>query len=133
MTTMLQPSFILKSAALANWLGVLIFSKLLTNHAAFGKVDPLFSLTGLILILVWGLAFWSVSLNPQAMRPLLLVFVVEKLVYALNHGLWFFKGGSVAALLGSDMLLGIFYVVYGANDALYALLFFVAYRKTKPG
>lgn len=129
---MLQPNFILKSAAVANWLGVLIFSKLLINHAAFGKVDPLFSLAGLVLILVWGFAFWSVSLTPQAMRPLLLVFVVEKLAYTTNHAIWFFKGGSVAALWGQDMLLGIFYAVYGANDALYALLFFIAYRKTKP-
>lgn len=130
---MLQPAFILKSAALANWLGVLIFSKLLTNHAAFGKVDPLFSLAGLILILVWGLAFWSVSLNPQAMRPLLLVFVIEKLVYAANHAYWLFKGGSVVALLSQDLMLGIFYTIYGANDALYAVLFFIAYRKTRQG
>ncbi len=128
---MLQPNFILKSAAIANWLGVLIFSKLLTNHSAFGTVDPLFSLAGLILILVWGLAFWSVSSNPQAMKPLLLVFIVEKLVYTTNHALWFLKGSSVIALWSQDMLLGIFYTVYGANDALYALLFFIAYRKTK--
>ena len=129
---MLQPNFILKSAAVANWLGVLIFSKLLMNHATFGKVDPLFSLMGLILTLIWGLAFWSVSLNPQAMRPLLLVFVVEKLVYTTNHAIWFLKGGSLAALWQQDLLLSAFYSVYGANDALYALLFFIAYRKTKP-
>lgn len=128
---MLQPNFILKSAAIINWLGVLTFSKLLMNHAAFGKVDPLFSLAGLILILVWGIAFWVVGSNPQAMRPLLLVFVVEKLVYAANHAIWFLKGGSIAALWSQDMLLGVFYTVYGANDALYALLFLVAYRKVK--
>ena len=72
------------------------------------------------------------SSNPQAMKPLLLVFIVEKLVYTTNHALWFLKGSSVIALWSQDMLLGIFYTVYGANDALYALLFFIAYRKTKP-
>lgn len=128
---MLQANSILKSAAIANWLGVLILSKMLMNHSAFGTVDPLFSLAGLVLILVWGLAFWAVSLNPQEMKPLLLVFILEKLVYAGNHALWFLKGGSVVALWSQDVLLGIFYTVYGANDALYALLFFIAYRKTK--
>jgi len=129
---MLQPAFILKSAAIANWLGVLILSKLLMSHRAFGQVDPLFSLTGLILILVWGFAFWAVSLNAQSMRPLLLVFVVEKLVYAINHGLWFIKGGEISMLFNQDPLLGLFFAVYGANDALYAILFFLAYYKTKP-
>jgi hypothetical protein len=75
---MMQPSFILKMAAVANWLGVLILSKFLTNHHAFGVIDPLFSLTGLILILVWGLAFWSVSLNPQGMRPFVAGFLCGK-------------------------------------------------------
>jgi hypothetical protein len=127
---MLQPTFMLKSAALANWLGVLIMSKLLTSHRAFAQVDPLFSLAGLILILVWGLAFWAVSTNVQAMRPLLLVFVVEKLVYAANHALWFVRDGQLSTLFHQDALLGVFFAVYGINDALYALLFFFAYRAT---
>lgn len=128
---MFKPAFILKSAAVANWLGVLVLSKFLTNHRAFGQVDPLFSLTGLILILVWGLAFWAVSYNSYAMRPLMLVFVVEKLVYAVNHGIWFFKGGQIAALFGQDPMLGLFFTVYGINDAIYAVLFYIAYRSSR--
>ena len=56
------------------------------NH--LGKLYPMvFSLFGIIAIILWGLAYISVSKSYAKVRMLLLVFAVEKAVYV---GAWIY-------------------------------------------
>ncbi len=110
------------AAGLTNIGGVLMFSRLFTN-VAINNADPVVMSTfGLIMIVVWGLAYLGAAASSTSIRWLAAAFAVEKLVYVVYWARWISKN-SVADLYAIDKFAGVFYSVYGVND-LISLLFF---------
>ena len=106
--------------------GVLILSRLLTNEV-IPKIDPdVMSRFGLLMIVVWGLAFFATAKHYEKMKWLVGVFVIEKLVYALNWSIWISQN-NLSAVYEEDLMAGIFYTIYGINDWLFFVFFAVVF------
>lgn len=109
-------------AAIANIVGVLVFSNGFTN-AALNYADPVvMSNFGLVMIMVWGLAYFSTIFIDGNIKPLLVVFATEKLVYVIVWGNWLVTH-SLIDVYAENVLAGIFFTIYGFNDLLFMLLF----------
>jgi hypothetical protein len=110
------------AAALMNIGGVLIFSRAFTN-VAINHADPVvMSNFGLVMIVVWGLAYFGAAFIDSKMEWLAGAFAVEKLVYVVVWLLWHAKN-SLAPLYATDIFAGIFYSIYGLNDLAFMLFF----------
>jgi hypothetical protein len=119
-------------AGIINIVGTLIFSKCLTSNT-ISEIDPfVMSKFGLIMIMVWGLAFISIAKNFHKNRFIIAVFSLEKLVYIIAWCLWYFnKDYSMESIFQKDFLAGTFYSLYGLNDLFFLLLFiYVLIKKT---
>ncbi|MDG2914654.1 hypothetical protein P7M47_01460 [Bisgaard Taxon 10/6] len=83
-------------------------------------------------IILWGLAYLSVSTRYHQVPKLILVFFIEKWVYVAAWAYWLMNNGDTLANLWSENLfLGIFFAIYGAGDFLFALFFgYVFIKKT---
>ena len=102
--------------------GALIFSRFFTNNA-ITQADPVvISNFGLLMIVVWGLVFLSVSQKYEQLNWLIGVFAIEKFIYGLNWINWI-SNNDLFALFNKDQMAGIFYAVYGINDWLFFLFF----------
>lgn len=110
---------------------VLVFSKLFTNPA-IAKFDPnVMSNFGLLMIVLWGLAYASVATTYQHVKWLVAVFAIEKLIYGVNWIMWLLKN-SLANVYNQDLFAGLFYSVYGLNDWVFFIFFStVFYRLNK--
>lgn len=63
-------------------LGVLIFSRFFTNET-IPEFDPkVMSSFGLLMIVIWGLAYLAVAKSYKKVKWLVTVFVIEKLTYS---------------------------------------------------
>jgi hypothetical protein len=125
-------SYLFYLAGIINILGTLIFSKFFTNNN-LTEIDPLvMSKFGLIMVMVWGLAFISIATNFNNNRFLIGVFTLEKLAYVIAWCSWYFnKDYSFKSIFEKDFLTGVFYSLYGLNDLFFLLFFaFVLIKKT---
>jgi len=114
-----------------NVLGILTFSKLFTNPV-LAAVDPVvFSWLGQVAIVLWGFAYWSVAKTYRSVPLLVLVFAIEKLVYAVTWLAWLLaKGNTLPAIAAESPLSAMFFAVYGAGDFAFFLFFaWVAWRE----
>ena len=102
--------------------GTLIFSRFFTNNAITQTDPDVMSNFGLLMIVVWGLVFLSVSQKYEQLNSLVAVFAIEKFIYGLNWINWISKN-DLFALFNKDQMAGIFYAVYGINDWLFFLFF----------
>lgn len=110
------------AAGLMNIGGVLVFSRLFTNQA-INDADPVvMSNFGLVMIVVWGLAYLAAAAVGSQVKWLAGVFAVEKLVYVVAWILWL-SGNSLSQLYSADAFAGIFYAIYGMNDLLFMVFF----------
>ena len=110
------------AAALMNIGGVLLFSRAFTNDA-INQADPVvMSNFGLLMIVVWGLAYLGAAFIQGNIRWLAAAFAVEKLVYVVAWGLWM-ANHSLGAVYEQDLLAGVFYSIYGLNDLAFMLFF----------
>lgn len=117
--------FGLIAAGLANILGVLIFSRFFTNEW-ISKADPIvMSSFGLIMIIVWGLAYISASKGFEQVKWLLAVFAIEKLIYGLIWINWIFYN-DIRILYKKDLMAGMFYSIYGLIDLVFMAFFVIA-------
>lgn len=100
----------------------LVFSKFFTNpHIA--EFDPVvMSHFGLLMIIVWGLAYVSVANCFESVKWLVGVFAIEKLIYALVWTNWHINN-DIVQVFDKDMLAGVFYAIYGVNDWLFFVFF----------
>lgn len=121
-TTMIAKGFWLASAY--NVLGVLVFSKLFTN-TLLSSLDPtVFSWPGLVSILLWGAAYASVAKSYRSVPYLVLVFFVEKMIYAVTWLTWLARnGGTLPSLYSESPLTAVFFSIYGAGDFVFGLFF----------
>ncbi|SKC31051.1 hypothetical protein CZ809_00529 [Photobacterium piscicola] len=110
------------AAAMMNIGGVLIFSRLFTN-SVINDFDPVvMSNFGLLMIVIWGLAYLGAASITSNLKWLAGAFVIEKLVYVISWICWF-KGHDLSAVYDQDLFAGIFYSIYGANDFVFMIFF----------
>ena len=106
--------------------GVILFSKGFTNEA-INKADPVvMSNFGLIMIVVWGLAYAGASAIRSNISWLLAVFAIEKLIYGVVWVRWL-SANSLSSLYEQDLLAGVYYSIYGLNDLVFMLFFLWAF------
>ncbi|WP_044402651.1 hypothetical protein [Lacinutrix sp. Hel_I_90] len=116
------------AAGLSNVIGVPLFSKLFTN-AVITTIQPeVMSNFGLLMILVWGLAYIAVSQNFKHVKWLIAVFAIEKIIYAIVWLQWLLKN-ELSRVFEQDTLTGIFYSIYGINDFLFFIFFSIVFYK----
>lgn len=102
--------------------GVLIFSRAFTN-LAINNADPVvMSNFGLLMIVVWGLAYLGAATISANIKWLAVAFALEKLVYVVVWIIWLSQN-SLAQLYSQDIFAGIFYSIYGLNDFVFMLFF----------
>jgi hypothetical protein len=108
-------------AGLANML-VLIFSRGFTNPI-IPEFDPVvMSNFGMLMIVIWGLAYISVAKNYHHVKWLVALFAIEKLIYAIVWVNWMLSH-SLSSVYEKDLMSGLFYSVYGLNDWLFFAFF----------
>jgi hypothetical protein len=118
-------------AGLAN-MTALIFSRGFSNPV-IPEFDPVvMSNFGLVMILVWGLAYISVAKNYHQVKWLVAVFAFEKFIYGLVWINWILNH-SLSAVYEKDLLAGLFYSIYGINDWLFFLFFLVVFIRLTKG
>lgn len=115
-------------AGFANILGVLGFSLGFQNELLNSYYPQVFSNFGLGMIIIWGMAYISVSTeHPRASR-LIFVFFLEKMVYVGTAVyFWFVMKPDLMLMWEESMLTALFFVIYGINDLLFGLMFFYAW------
>ncbi|SUB90589.1 hypothetical protein [Photobacterium damselae] len=120
------------ASALMNFSGVLILSRGFTNEA-INIIDPVvMSNFGLLMIVIWGLAFLGASMITSNVKWLAAAFAVEKLVYVISWLTWF-SPDKLTHAYELDLFAGIFYSIYGLNDFVFMLFFALLFwdqRKT---
>lgn len=112
------------AAGVMNIGGVLLFSRGLSNET-LKQIDPvILGNFGLVMILVWGLAYISVAGIHGQVRWLTGVFAIEKLIYGTVWAMWMSENtGQMASIYAQDVFAGIFYTIYGVNDLIFAIFF----------
>lgn len=127
-TKLISNGFI--ASALINIVGVLVFSKCFTNEVLNQADSIVMSNFGLLMIIVWGLGYFSVAQSYEKVPWISAVFCIEKLVYVLAWVYWH-STNKVASILEQDILAGIFYCIYGLSDILFMCFFAWVFIKTK--
>ncbi len=101
---------------------VLVFSRFFTNPVIPESDPVVMSNFGLVMIVVWGLAYISVAKNYHAVKWLVAVFAVEKLIYGIVWTKWNLNH-ELSAVYAKDTMAGIFYTIYGLNDWIFFIFF----------
>ena len=110
------------TASLMNIGGVLIFSRVFTN-TVINEADPVvMSNFGLLMIIIWGLAYLSAANINSNIKWLAAVFALEKLIYFTIWIRWL-SANNLSSVYSSDIFAGIFYSIYGLNDFLFMVFF----------
>ncbi|MGY8922472.1 MAG: hypothetical protein ACKVJR_01955 [Flavobacteriales bacterium] len=109
--------------------GVLLFSRFFTNQA-IPLADPVvMSNFGMLMIVVWGLVFLSISRKYEQLNWLVGVFVIEKFIYGF-HWLNWITNNDLSNLYDKDQMAGIFFALYGINDWLFFVFFLFVFIKS---
>lgn len=113
-------------AGLVNIIGILAITQGLTSDT-LAQADPaVFSTFGILMIMVWGLAYLATVRFATTAVLLPAVFAIEKLAYTLNWVFWMDDNAdSVSTITEQDFLGGFFMGGYGINDGLFCLFFAV--------
>ena len=101
---------------------VLLFSRGFTNKI-INTYDPdVMSNFGMVMILIWGLAYISVAYKFQNVKWLVFIFAIEKLIYGCVWLQWI-TTNDVSKVYDEDKMAGMFYSIYGINDWLFCVFF----------
>ena len=107
-------------------LSILVFSRFFTN-STIPEFDPdVMSNFGLLMIVLWGLAYMSIAKNYQDLKWLVGVFAVEKFIYGFTWIKWMLNN-NISDVLEKDTMAGMFYSIYGINDWLFFIFFLVVF------
>ena len=122
----LRPSITLgfQIAGCVNVFGSLLVSAGFTNQR-LASLDPVvFSNFGLVAIMLWGLAYVAVSRSYQHVPYLVMVFALEKFVYAIIWIVWMSRFAErLPSVLADAPMTGIFFYTYGIVDFLFGVFF----------
>lgn len=131
----MKTSFLRKgliAAAAMNIGGVILFSRGFTNKV-INEADPVvMSNFGLLMIVVWGLAYGGASAIRSRIPWLLAAFAVEKLAYVVVWAKWL-SSNSLSSLYEQDLFAGVFFSIYGLNDFVFMLFFSWAFLSQRRG
>jgi len=107
---------------------VLIFSRLFTN-STIAEFDPnVMSNFGLLMILIWGLAYISVAKSYDKVKWLVGIFAIEKLIYGCVWIHWILNN-TISEVYEKDLMAGVFYSIYGINDWVFFIFFIVVFLR----
>ena len=107
-------------------MAVLVFSRFFTN-SVIPESDPVvMSNFGLLMIVVWGLAYISVANNYHNVKWLVGVFAIEKFIYGFIWIKWMLNN-NVLDVFAKDKMAGIFYSIYGVNDWIFFIFFLLVF------
>ena len=110
------------SAGVANIAGALGCSRFFSN-TTINEADPIvMSNFGLLMIVIWGLAYIGASNIQANIRWLAGAFAVEKLVYVCAWLYWQFNN-DLSSVYADDLFAGVFYSIYGLNDLAFMMFF----------
>lgn len=110
------------AAGMMNIGGVLVFSRAFTNEA-INHADPVvMSNFGLLMIVIWGLAYLCAATVTSQIKWLVGAFAIEKLAYVIVWANWI-SDHSLAQLYSTDLFAGAFYSIYGLNDFVFMVFF----------
>lgn len=116
------------AAGLMNIIAVLFFSKIFTN-TIIPKTDPIvMSNFGLLMIIIWGLAYIALANSYRQAKWVVGTFIIEKLVYVVAWVNWI-TTNDVGKVYDKDIFAGIFYSVYGINDFIFFIFFSAVFYK----
>ncbi|QCE42743.1 hypothetical protein [Psychroserpens sp. NJDZ02] len=105
---------------------VLFFSRLFTNTTINAYDPSVMSNFGLLMILVWGLAYIAVAKKHHEVKWLIAVFAIEKFIYGCVWANWMLTN-SVSEVFSKDKMAGVFYSIYGINDWIFFIFFFYVF------
>lgn len=105
---------------------VLIFSRFFTNETINEYDQNVMSNFGLVMILIWGLAYISVAKTYHEVKWLVGVFALEKLIYG---GIWinWMLSNTISEVYEKDIMAGVFYSIYGVNDCIFFIFFLTVF------
>lgn len=107
---------------------VLIFSRLFTN-STIPEFDPnVMSNFGLLMILIWGLAYISVAKNYDKVKWLVGIFAIEKFIYGCVWINWILNN-TISEVYEKDLMAGVFYSIYGINDWVFFIFFILVFLR----
>ena len=111
-------------ASATNILGVSFLAQAFYNEALF-KADPLrFSWFGVLMLMVWGVAYLAASRAASLFPELSYAFALEKSVYIISWVSWVSaEGHTLGPLFEQNILAGLFYSIYGVVDLIFLILF----------
>jgi hypothetical protein len=111
-------------AGCVNFFGTLLVSRGFTNQLLTSLDPVVFSHFGLIAIMLWGMAYVAVSKSYHTVPYVVMVFMIEKFVYAIAWLLWISRSGhQLSGLLSDAPSTGAFYLTYGPVDFLFGVFF----------
>ncbi|GAB5540237.1 MAG: hypothetical protein Salg2KO_23400 [Salibacteraceae bacterium] len=110
------------AAGLMNIVGALGSSRFFTN-TTINEADPVvMSNFGLLMIVIWGLAYIGASAIRSNIKWLAGAFAIEKLVYVSVWLIWLFNN-DLSSVYANDFMAGLFYSTYGLNDFVFMVFF----------
>ena len=100
----------------------LIFSRFFTNET-INEYDPMvMSNFGLLMILVWGLAYIAIAKQFHHVKWIIAVFALEKFIYGYVWANWMINH-HIKEVFEKDLMAGMFYTMYGINDWIFFVFF----------
>ena len=117
-------------AGIMNIAGVLVSSRCFTNDVIPLVDAVVMSNFGLVMIIIWGLAYIAVSKGYSNVQWLVGVFVIEKFVYGFIWTKWILNN-NISDVFEKDKAAGLFYATYGINDWIFFLFFLIVFIQLK--
>ena len=102
--------------------GVLLFSRGFTNPAIPAADPVVMSNFGLLMIMIWELAYWAATSVIPRIKWIAGVFAIEKLIYGVVWIAWLMQN-DLATLYATDRFAGVFFTIYGLNDLGFMVFF----------
>ena len=113
-------------SGMMNIAGVLVFSRLFTNEA-INKANPvIMSNFGLVMIVVWGLAFLAMASKWEHLKWVIGAFAIEKFIYGYTWTKWLMNS-DLSSVYKEDAMAGLFYTIYALNDWLFCIFYIVVF------
>lgn len=77
---------------------------------------------GLLMVVIWGLAYISIAKNFRHVKWLVAVFAVEKFIYGYVWINWLINN-NISEVYEKDLPAGMFFSIYGLNDWIFFAFF----------